>query len=305
MGQYFAVFRSISWYFVVFRHKVILHRNPNQKWILYEVEPPTKTWSLLRFSQSVDAKASRYLFNITSTYAVDSNVPLKNPLIFYLNNQTFKRLKEVNYASGKKKNVMWFVSHCKTKSKREEYVRELRKYIDVDIYGKCGNLTCGNVPWLKTPSNCSKTSVSKQYRFYLSFENSLCEDYVTEKLMDILRLSMDTIPIVMGLYDYKNLMPEYSFIDVTDFSSPQDLAVYLHTVAQNSSLFNQYLRTIKSVKTRRLPSRYECRLCRYLHEHLGKIQIVPDVFEYWGAEKKCVTPNEHWNKTAHAVDTFY
>ena len=36
---------------------------------------------------------------------------------------------------AKPKHVAWLVSHCTTSSKREEYVAEMRKYIDVDIYG--------------------------------------------------------------------------------------------------------------------------------------------------------------------------
>ena len=38
--------------------------------------------------------------------------------------------------------VCWVVSHCNTISKRERYVKELKKYIEVDIYGNCGQ-KCG------------------------------------------------------------------------------------------------------------------------------------------------------------------
>jgi len=39
------------------------------------------------------------------------------------------------------KLAAWFVSHCHTSSQREKYVTELQKYIDVDIFGYCGELT--------------------------------------------------------------------------------------------------------------------------------------------------------------------
>lgn len=40
-----------------------------------------------------------------------------------------------DYSQGKTKKVAWFVSNCGTLNKREDYVKELSKYIDVDIYG--------------------------------------------------------------------------------------------------------------------------------------------------------------------------
>jgi len=57
-----------------------------------------------------------------------------------------KTRSEVKSAIGAKRRlVAWFVSHCETSSRREKYVEELRKYVDVDIYGKCGSLNCSRV----------------------------------------------------------------------------------------------------------------------------------------------------------------
>ena len=78
------------------------------------------------------------------TYRTDSDifspvgtlVPLPKPLK--------KDYKEI--ASGKTRSIAWFVSNCKTTyqygSEREKYVRELKKYIDVDIFGECGPYKC-------------------------------------------------------------------------------------------------------------------------------------------------------------------
>ena len=45
---------------------------------------------------------------------------------------------------GKKKMVAWFVSNCMTTSGREHYADELKKYVELDVYGACGQLECFN-----------------------------------------------------------------------------------------------------------------------------------------------------------------
>ena len=58
------------------------------------------------------------------------------------------------------------------------------KLLQVDIFGKCAD------------RNFDVGELSRNYKFYLSFENSLCEDYVTEKLSRSLQDSV--LPVVMG-----------------------------------------------------------------------------------------------------------
>ena len=38
----------------------------------------------------------------------------------------------------------------------------------------------------------------EQYYFYLSFENSLCDQYITEKFFKILFSNSTLVPVVMG-----------------------------------------------------------------------------------------------------------
>jgi len=49
----------------------------------------------------------------------------------------------------KKKLVAWVTSTCPTAVRRENYVRELSKYISVDIYGGCGQKYCGSPEQVK------------------------------------------------------------------------------------------------------------------------------------------------------------
>lgn len=110
------------------------------------------------------------------------NVPLhpsKHQMKFYLSNN----LKGKNYAKGKTKMAVWFVSNCKTVlSSRNELVNELKKYIAIDVYGTCGNMTCPKKQdeSYESTEECRDLAAS-QHKFYLSLENSLCRNYVTEK----------------------------------------------------------------------------------------------------------------------------
>ena len=85
------------------------------------------------------------------------------------------------------------MSHCETFSRRELYVNELTKYINIDIYGSCGNYfnqkgarvlkdPCKN--YIDNKDECIH-KLFNSYKFYLSFENSLCNEYITEKFWKI------------------------------------------------------------------------------------------------------------------------
>jgi len=48
--------------------------------------------------------------------------------------------------------------------------------LQVDMYGRCGKFSCPRSDTQK----CLKM-LERDYKFYLSFENSNCDDYITEK----------------------------------------------------------------------------------------------------------------------------
>ena len=73
------------------------------------------------------------------------------------------------FREKKTKLAFWVVSHCETASKRELYVEALQQHLDVDVYGKCGTFEC-------TGDNIDCfLHLADQYKFYIAFENSLCE----------------------------------------------------------------------------------------------------------------------------------
>ncbi|GFO50580.1 glycoprotein 3-alpha-l-fucosyltransferase a [Plakobranchus ocellatus] len=110
----------------------------------------------------------------------------------------------------------------------------------VDIYGNCGKLRCP-----RSKANQCFDLLDKDYKFYLSFENSNCRDYITEKFF-VNGLKHNVIPIVMGAApeDYARAAPPHSFIHVDDFESPKHLAEYLNTLDKNDALYNEYFRQV-------------------------------------------------------------
>jgi hypothetical protein len=92
-----------------------------------------------------------------------------------------------SFFSGKKtKLVFWVVSDCDTINKREDYVKALQKYIQVDVFGACTgqafcNSTTNKYKQDKLPSIQCFSQHHKIYKFYLAFENSNCKEYITEK----------------------------------------------------------------------------------------------------------------------------
>ena len=152
-----------------------------------------------------------------------------------MNNETYLN-KEVNSP------IVWFVSHCNDYNGRMKYVRLLQKYIGVDIYGECGDHKCGHTRSMGTKYRSDDDQcfdmVNRKYRFYLSFENALCRDYVTEKAFNALKLN--TIPIMFGGADYDQYLPPHSYIDALQYPDPGDLAHHLHSLLHDHDQFQSY-----------------------------------------------------------------
>ena len=120
-----------------------------------------------------------------------------------------------------------------------------------------------------TPKQNSKCMdlLNTDYKFYLSFENSNCYEYITEKFF-VNALQRNVLPIVMGARreDYQKYAPHRSYIHVEDFDSPAHLAKYLHSLDENDDLYNSYF---KWKGTGELSDNYFdfwCQMCAMLHD---------------------------------------
>jgi glycoprotein 3-alpha-L-fucosyltransferase len=146
-----------------------LSKHPGQIWILWLLESPLN---------SIDLHWLHNKINWTASYRADSTIVTPyEKFVPDSNARNRPPISTRNYAKGKTKLVAWFVSNCNVVNKRLEYARELRRHVTVDIFGACGSKHC---PRTSSGGKCDKL-LNSDYKFYLSFENSNCEYYITEK----------------------------------------------------------------------------------------------------------------------------
>lgn len=153
------------------------------------------------------------------------------------------------------------------------------------MYGKCGK-PCDN---LGLPCH---QYIEENYRFVLSFENSICKDYVTEKLWNSFKY--DLIPIVMGGANYSAILPPNSFIDALNFSSPQNLAEYLKKVSNDDQLYSSYFKWKQNytVKTRSMEQDL-CSICKSLiSQKPCRHHTIKTLYTWWTRDANCMTWKE-------------
>jgi len=250
----------------------------DQVYIFASIESP------LHLQYSMGKKTWNKAINWTMTYRTDSDIPYKygavqpktvNPVPLLIRTSP-RNLTQI--FQQKTKDVAWLVSDCVTESFREKYVQQLRKYIKVDIYGRCG-----------TFHNCSKEEgiecmeqLAKEYKFYLSFENSVCKDYITEKVFAWFK--MDIINVVRGAITYEDILPSHTYINTEKFESIKELAQLLQHLSKNEYEYTRYLKEKSKFRIETPHAQYQkayCDLCKRLHNLEDHQKIYPDIREWW------------------------
>jgi hypothetical protein len=231
-------------------------------------------------------------FNLSSTFHTRSDfvsMYYGNALFRWAFNDQFTA--SVDYLSTKKHFAFILTSHCKTFSQRGVLVAEMQKYARVDIIGGCGNLTCGvrNETVFSKSRKC-RSELGKDHMFALAFENSLCEDYVTEKFFD--SVVNDAVPVVYGHAKYDRWLPKSAYIDVRDFARVKDLVDFMLHLSKNATAYNSYFKWKQFIVP--LDRRYQvfCDMCIKLHLEsiYGIEEKVFDMKSSWNVKKQCLVP---------------
>lgn len=198
-------------------------------------------------------------FNITFTYRSSADISWPYGAIVHKNSQKIVKPKELlkpKHIPGqelihcnltdfksRKKDIAWIVSNCKAPSHRDDYVKSMKKVanssLKIDIFGQCGDLKIhlNEGKKNKTLIDAAYREIAKDYKFYLSFENSLCEDYVTEKFFNALKYGILPITNVKNVVKFA---PPHSYLNINDFNSTEDLMKTLENLSRNQELYNSY-----------------------------------------------------------------
>ena len=253
-----------------------------QVWVARGLESPP------HWRKGYESPGWRGVFNWTMTYRTDSDIFSPVGRLVQLPTTLPNNYTEI--ASRKTKSIAWFVSKCDTTykygSQREKYVKELRKYIDVDIFGECGPRKCP-----KTDMGHCMQMLTTRYRFYLGFENSLCHQYVTEKFFRAFRDQTEVVPVVLGGHDYKRYLPEGTYINAADFRSPKDLAKHLRALSKDVYAYAAILEKKSQYRVCHNREFSWCRLCEMLHKKNMGSKVYKDLYRWW-EEGTCVTARE-------------
>ncbi|KAK3103803.1 hypothetical protein FSP39_022022 [Pinctada imbricata] len=240
-------------------------RQDEQVWILVSHETPFTLTPIL------GNKKWRGAFNWIFSYQ-------KNSDIFFPWGRVIKKnqIQKKNYSAifdSKNGTAVWFSSNCQTQSKREEYVNIMQRVIEIDIYGKCGNLSCKNIINLVDPKDECRTEKSMQYKFYLSFENALCPAYMTEKLFLFYQYDRQIIPVVRGVQNAEEILPNNTYVDASKFDNATQLAHYLKELGNDRERYIAMLEEKDKYTVESLADVFEsalCSLCEKLHNSFNQ-----------------------------------
>ena len=272
---------------MVINRKVDVPRKhqPDQYWIIYNHE------AMFFYDDFYDVFPGN-VFNLTATYRRDADIHL--PYGKCEPRKHGQYVLPTDFVKKKKGLVVWHVSHCDDRSRRMTFTKKLQKYIKVDIFGKCTNRTFMNDNRLRVGHHLTNepTENSNEYKFYLSFENTYCNDYITEKAFKILQDHIFTVPIVTGSGPSKDVLPPGSYINADDYKTPEKLADYLKVLVNDDDLYMEYFKSRKDYQCTVYffdVNGWMCRLCDSLGQLLdSKLTRTYSITEL----RRAIHPNE-------------
>ncbi|KAL6527577.1 GDP-fucose protein O-fucosyltransferase 2 [Orobanche gracilis] len=160
-----------------------------------------------------------------------------------------------NYQLSSAKNnlkdtlVYWSSSRCLPQ--RNQLAKKLLSLLPTHSFGKCLNNVGGLDRALSLYPECAKKDLNEapkwwdhlhcamsHYKFVLAIENTMTESYITEKLF--YALDSGAVPIYFGAPNVWDFVPPHSIIDGRQFTSLEQLASYVKSLANDPVAYSEY-----------------------------------------------------------------
>jgi alpha-1,3-fucosyltransferase 10 len=133
--------------------------------------------------------------------------------------------------------VAHFQSNPYDRSGRTWWLAELMRRVKIASYGTFLP-TMPNAGTIRTREQ--RLAVCARHKFTLAFENSISDDYVSNKLFEVWEAG--SVPVYLGARNVAQFAPSRrSYIDVSDFEGPVELARHLNHLAGHPDDYEEYL----------------------------------------------------------------
>ena len=167
------------------RYFVEKYRHQNQRFVFSLWESPFFTPDLGRYNKFFNWTMT-YRFDshvVSSYYFHDSFIHKSNRYYQLMLNESVKKNRQLGgrtvdhqlsdeiLANKKLGTAAALISNCHAPSKRWRLIMRLKDYMSLEVYGRCGKPCPENI-------DC-REFIAKNYYFFFSFENSLCQDYIS------------------------------------------------------------------------------------------------------------------------------
>lgn len=241
-----------------------LRRPRFQRWIWLNTDSPSSTHRI---------EGIQGLFNLTLSFRQDADIQAHWKLFYRTNTDELFRLPK------KERLVCWITGSNGLHTQSREsfnYFRELVKHIKVDVFYSAE--FSKSEEYFSTISSC---------KFYLSFEDSVHKDYITETFNG--PLAAGTVPIVLGppRLNYEDLFPGDAFIHVNDFRDASKLAEFLLKLDKDYHSYIKYFnwRHFYIARPHIIEKDYEfahaiCQACNHLSVY-KVYRAIPDLYKWF------------------------
>ncbi|KAG8389675.1 hypothetical protein BUALT_Bualt01G0003500 [Buddleja alternifolia] len=162
----------------------------------------------------------------------------------------FHNNRNYHLSSIKNNNTLVYWSSSRCLPQRNQLAKKLLSLLPHHSFGKCLNNVGGLDMALTLYPECVKDAneapkwwdhlhcAMSNYKFVLAIENTMTESYVTEKLF--YALDSGSVPIYFGAPNVWDFIPPHSIIDGTKFSSIEQLASYVKSLANDPVAYAEY-----------------------------------------------------------------